>query len=75
MSFNNKQLLTDVQSKPIPQMYDQADDTFVPLRQMEYYGKSIDNKPSPIATPKGATFLEIDTKVIYINDGVSWVVF
>jgi hypothetical protein len=41
---------------------------------MELYGKSTDTKPTTgIVT--GTTFLEIDTKTIYIWDGSSWVVF
>jgi hypothetical protein len=75
MASNTKQLLTDSSGKPIPQMYDQVNDTYIPLIKMEYYGKSTDTKPSPPNTPKGATFLEIDTKNVYMNDGSSWVVF
>ena len=72
MSFNNKELLKDSQFKPIPQMYDQANDAYVPLVKMEYYGKSPDTNPSPSKTPIGATFMEVDTKDIYMNDGTLW---
>jgi hypothetical protein len=72
MSFNNKELLKDQDGRPIPQQYDQANDVFVPLLKMEYYGKSADTKPLPSKTPIGATFMELDTKDVYINDGVIW---
>lgn len=75
MAYNQKNLLTDVNGKPIPQMYDQPNDMFIPMKQMEYYGKSTDTKPANISTPIGATFLEIDTKNVYINDGSAWVIF
>ena len=39
---------------------------------MEYYGKSGDEKPTPDVI--GSTFFEIDTKTVYIWDGVEWVV-
>jgi hypothetical protein len=72
MGYNNKNLLTDNQNKPIPQEYDQANDIYVPLVKMEYYGKSADTKPLPSKTPIGATFMEIDTKDVYMNDGTVW---
>jgi hypothetical protein len=41
---------------------------------MEYYGKSTDTKPTA-GVKIGSTFLEIDTKQVYIFDGTNWVVF
>jgi len=41
---------------------------------MEYYGKSTDTKPTA-GVKIGSTFLEIDTKTVYIFDGTNWVVF
>jgi hypothetical protein len=75
MGYSTKSLLTDKDSKPIPQEYDQVNDVFIPLRKMEYYGKSTDVKPSPSITPIGATFMEMDTKDVYMNDGTSWELF
>lgn len=75
MAHNTKQLLQDAYGKIIGQMYDRANDTYVPLEKMEYYGLSTDTKPLPANTPKGATFLEMDTKVVYMNTSTSWVVF
>jgi hypothetical protein len=75
MAYNNKSLLKDGGNLPIPQQYDQANDIYEQLKKMEYYGLSTDTKPSPSITPKGATFLEIDTKVVFINNGTQWVVF
>ncbi|WP_209121500.1 hypothetical protein [Alkalihalobacillus sp. BA299] len=41
---------------------------------MELYGNSADTKPTAdIKT--GTTFLEIDTKEVFIFDGTEWVVF
>lgn len=74
MAYYSKNLLTDTDKKPIPQQYDQANDVFIPLLKMEYYGKSTDTKPIPNKTPIGATFMEIDTKIISMNDGTVWVV-
>lgn len=75
MAYNTRQLLMDLNNNPIPQQYDKANDSFVPLQKMEYYGKSTDIKPDSSLTPKGATYLELDTKTVYINDGSTWVVF
>jgi hypothetical protein len=72
MAFNNKQLLSDFTGRPIPQQFDQANDTYTPILKMEYYGKSTDVKPLPSKTPIGATYLEIDTKKVYLNDGTVW---
>ncbi|MED3562247.1 hypothetical protein [Bacillus xiapuensis] len=72
MAYNNKQLLIDQDNRPIPQQYDQANDIYVPLLKMEYYGKSTSTKPSPSKTPIGATYMEVDTKNIYMNDGTTW---
>jgi hypothetical protein len=72
MSYSDKYLKIDGQGRPIPQHFDQANDTYEPLLKMEYYGLSTDTKPSPSVTPKGATFMEIDTKDIYMNTGTSW---
>jgi hypothetical protein len=43
--------------------------------KMEYFGNSTSIKPEPNSIPIGATFLEIDTKEVFVNDGVQWVVF
>jgi hypothetical protein len=72
MAHNTKPLQVDQFGKPIPQMYDQVNDTYVPLVKMEYFGLSTDTKPLAANTPKGATFFELDTKDAYICTGTSW---
>jgi hypothetical protein len=72
MAYNAKNLLVDGGNRPIPQMFDRANDTYLPLEKMEYYGKSTDTKPLPNKTPVGATFMEVDTKNVYMNDGTTW---
>lgn len=39
---------------------------------MEYFGKSTDVKPTPEKV--GSTFFEIDTQVVSMWDGLTWVV-
>jgi hypothetical protein len=46
-------------------MYDAVNDTYVPLVQKEYYGKSTDTKPTT-NVPTGASFLEMDTKNVFM---------
>lgn len=75
MAYHSKRMLKDADNKYIPQQFDQAKDEYEPLLKMEYYGLSTDTKPVPSVTPKGATFLEMDTKDVYINNGTTWVVF
>ena len=43
------------------------------IRDMEYYGKSTDTKPTANIT-KGSTYFEIDTTKVYMWDGSGWVV-
>lgn len=73
MPYNTKKVLVDLDKKPIPQVFDPAEDSFKPLTQMQYYGNSSDTKPTNVT--KGSAFLEIDTQAVYVFDGVSWVVF
>jgi hypothetical protein len=75
MPHYNKNLLTAGDGHFIAQEFDMANDTYVPKYKMEYYGLSTDTKPTPANTPKGATFLEMDTKTVYMNNGTAWVVF
>lgn len=49
-------------------------DGVTPTSKMQHFGNSTDNKPTA-AVPIGATYLEIDTKIVYIYDGTEWVVF
>jgi hypothetical protein len=72
MAHNTKNLLTDANNKPIAQEYDQANDIYVPLVKMEYYGLSTDTKPLAANTPKGATFFEIDTTNAFMCTGMVW---
>lgn len=72
MAYNSKKLLTDTDKKPVPQMYDRANDVFVPLEKMEYFGKSTETKPLPSKTPIGATYMETDTAKVYMCDGTIW---
>jgi hypothetical protein len=72
MAYNQKQLKSDSYGKPVPQMYNPVIDDFEVLTKMEFYGKSTDVKPTPATTPLGATFMEVDTKNVYMNDGSAW---
>jgi hypothetical protein len=74
MAFNTKNLLTSADGHFIPQMYDAVNDTYVPLVQKEYYGKSTDTKPTT-NVPTGASFLEMDTKNVFMYDGTTWIQF
>jgi hypothetical protein len=39
----------------------------------DYYGLSTDVKPDNSQVPIGAIFFEIDTTIVYMNDGTKWV--
>jgi hypothetical protein len=70
MPYNSKELLKDATGRPIPQEYDQIADTFTPVTRKQFYGSSTDAKPTKVDA--GASFIEIDTKAVYIYDGARW---
>lgn len=72
MAYYTKHLLKDGYGQNIPQMFDQANDVFEPLKKMEYFGLSTDTKPNAADVPKGATYFEIDTTNAYMCDGTTW---
>ena len=69
------EILRDIEGNPIPQIYDEASQSFVPYRVMEYAGKPGDTKPT--GAPVGAHYIEIDaatnTVNVYLYDGENWV--
>ena len=63
----NRIVLYDVNGNPV-------DITkLVQKANMEYYGKSTDVKPTANIIV-GSTYFEVDTTIVYMWDGTSWVV-
>jgi len=69
--YTGKRMLTDEIGQLIPQGYDPNKDEFYPLK-VEYIGYSTETKPT---ARKGDEFVELDTKYLYIHDGIEWVRF
>lgn len=73
--YDDKSILRDADGNPIPQIWDDVANDFVPYRIMEYAGKSGDEKPT--GAPVGSTYLEIDAVAgalnVYLYDGEEWV--
>jgi len=64
------EILRDEQGNPIPQIWDEATNDFVPYRVMTYYGNSTDAKPT--VTTVGVRFVELDTKKVFVWNGITW---
>lgn len=57
---------------PIPQQWDDRAGKFVPLRVMEYFGNTIDERPLITDVPLGATYTVVDTQETWQSNGTEW---
>lgn len=72
MAYGDKTILRDADGNPIPQIWDDVANDFVPYQVTTYYGLSADTKPT--VTTVGIVYFAIDTGTVYMWDGTSWTV-
>ena len=83
MPYNTKQILRDAGGSPIPQIWVDAMDQFVPYagrvtamvmdNGIKYYGATIATRPPADTVPEGATFVAVNTREAWQSNGAEWV--
>ena len=77
MGYNTKAILRDVNGDPIPQIWDEATNSYIPATNLSLRGK-LANRPPANAVPAGTTYWAVDKldtdDEMSVSDGANWVV-
>lgn len=72
MSWASESILRNNGGDPIPQIWDEAQQKFVPYEIMNFYGATVANRPAANAVPAGAVYVSIDTREVWQSNGTNW---